>query len=57
MPGPTAQACARPASSIDSVAITSGQWSRTPGAALPANRTIPLVASTAAPVASTAAPG
>ncbi len=56
-PGPTAQAWTCPASATDPVATTSGQRARTTSAAVPANRTMPEVASTAAPVLSTAAPG
>jgi hypothetical protein len=57
MPGPTAHACVRPAASTVAEVITSVQRARTPGVAEPAKRTMPLVASTAAPVARTAAPG
>ena len=52
----TAHDWVRPASATSSVAMTSGQCARTGSAAVPAKRTMPLVASTAAPVASTAAP-
>ena len=57
MPGPTAHACARPAAATVGAVTTSGQWASTACAAEPAKRTMPLVASTAAPVARTAAPG
>ncbi len=57
MPGPTAHDWVRPASATSSVATISGQRARTGSAAVPAKRTMPLVASTAAPEASTAAPG
>src|SRR5271169_5625743 len=56
-PGPTTQACTRPAAAGVGEATTSGQCASTSLCALPTKRTSPEVAATAAPVHSTAAPG
>src|ERR1700712_1990361 len=56
-PGPTTQACTRPAELAVDVAMTSGQCETTSAAAVPAYRTMPDVAATAAPVHRIAAPG
>ncbi len=57
MPGPTTQACTRPASTTDGAATTSGQRASTASARGPANLTKPGRRLTAAPTQSTAAPG